>query len=51
MVLSQEALHSLKHKSGVKGGLAVKIDLEKAYDRLDWDFLEQVLKYSSLMIE
>ncbi|CAL1367951.1 unnamed protein product [Linum trigynum] len=39
----QEVLHSLKKKRGRKGGMVIKIDLEKAYDRLRWDFLRDTL--------
>lgn len=39
-------LHSLKNKKGRKGSFILKVDLEKAYDRVDWDFLKQVLKFT-----
>ena len=43
-LLVHEILHSFK-KRKVKGGfLAMKIDLQKAYDRVNWDFLRTVLK-------
>ena len=33
------------HKKKVKKGVAAfKIDLEKAYDRVNWDFLESTLR-------
>lgn len=32
------------NKIGKKGFMAVKVDLEKAYDRLNWDFLLDTLK-------
>ena len=38
-----ELLHSFK-KRKVKGGfVAMKVDLQKAYDRVNWDFLKAVL--------
>lgn len=43
IVLVQEVIHSLKNRKGRKGGLLAKIDLEKAYDRVDLKFLERVL--------
>ncbi|KAL8151383.1 hypothetical protein V2J09_021191 [Rumex salicifolius] len=34
IVLAQEVIHTLKRKQGKKGYMIMKIDLEKAYDRL-----------------
>ncbi|KAL5581946.1 hypothetical protein UlMin_014388 [Ulmus minor] len=42
-VLVQEAIHSMKKKKGALGWMALKIDLEKAYDRVSWQFIEKVL--------
>ena len=42
-LIVQELLHSFKRKK-VKGGfVAVKFDLQKAYDRVNWMFLKEVL--------
>lgn len=44
IVVAQEILHTLRHKGGAKGGMIVKIDLEKAYDRISWKFLKEILQ-------
>ena len=36
IVIAQELLHSLDTKKGKVGFMAVKVDLAKAYDRLEW---------------
>lgn len=39
VVIYQEALNSMRKKTSKVGQMGIKIDLEKAYDRLSWDFI------------
>ena len=43
-VIAQELIHSLDNKRGKVGFMAIKVDLAKAYDRLEWPFIHKVLK-------
>nr|KYP57513.1 Retrovirus-related Pol polyprotein LINE-1 [Cajanus cajan] len=43
IIIFQEVIHTMRHKSGNKGWMAIKIDLEKAYDRLKWSFVKDTL--------
>jgi hypothetical protein len=43
IIISQEVIHSMKLKKGKVGWMAIKIDLEKAFDRLSWDFIKDTL--------
>ena len=43
-IIVQEILHSFKTRKVKSGLMAVKIDLQKAYDRVNWNFLQVVLK-------
>lgn len=38
-ILVQEVIHSFKYQKGKTGNMLLKIDLEKAFDRLEWSFL------------
>ncbi|XP_019163602.1 PREDICTED: uncharacterized protein LOC109159944 [Ipomoea nil] len=40
----QEVLNSFRTKKGKTGWMALKIDLEKAFDRLSWSFIEDTLR-------
>uniref|UniRef100_A0A803NHF6 Reverse transcriptase domain-containing protein n=1 Tax=Cannabis sativa TaxID=3483 RepID=A0A803NHF6_CANSA len=42
-VLVQEIIHSFNRKRGKEGFFAIKIDLMKAYDKLSWGAINQVL--------
>lgn len=45
LVVAHEAFHFLKSKArGLGRGIALKLDMNKAYGRLVWRFLEAVLK-------
>ena len=44
ILVAQEVFHFLKMKKrGKKSYMAMKVDMNKAYDRVEWDFLEAVM--------
>ncbi|XP_030479414.1 uncharacterized protein LOC115696664 [Cannabis sativa] len=42
--VSREIVHSMKQKKGNKGYMMIKLDMEKAYDKMDWGFILATLK-------
>ena len=44
IIIAQEVIHKMRTAEGKKGYMAIKIDLEKAYDRLDWLFVVDSLR-------
>ena len=43
ILLAYECIHTLNKKKGKKGLCAVKLDMHKAYDRVEWGFLEKIM--------
>ena len=43
-ILARELVHVLKKKKGRGGLIGIKIDMAKAYDRMEWPFIIRVLK-------
>ena len=53
-IIAQEIIHTIGRKSGKVGNLVIKIDLEKAYDKLEWSFIRdvpQAANFPSKMIQ
>ena len=44
IIIAQEVIHSMRNMKGKKGFMAIKIDLEKAYDCLRWSFMIDCLQ-------
>ena len=44
VIIIQELLHTMRKKTGNTGWMAIKLDLEKAYDRLDRNFIQDTLQ-------
>uniref|UniRef100_A0A803QB76 Reverse transcriptase domain-containing protein n=1 Tax=Cannabis sativa TaxID=3483 RepID=A0A803QB76_CANSA len=42
-MIAREIVHSFSKKKGKRGFMMIKLDLEKAYDKMDWDFILLVL--------
>ncbi|RYR24105.1 hypothetical protein Ahy_B02g057597 isoform A [Arachis hypogaea] len=58
IIIAKEVMHSMRRMRGKKGYMAIKIDFEKAYDRINWNFIQQRLiefgipnKLSSIIME
>lgn len=43
-IVCQELIHSSRYTKARKGAAIVKVDLEKAYDRIEWSFVKQTLE-------
>ena len=44
MLLAYETLHAMHgRKKGKKGALALKLDVSKAYERVEWNFLRGIM--------
>ena len=48
VIIVQELIHTISKKSGRVGYMAIKIDLEKAYDKLEWSFIKDILGKANL---
>ncbi|KAH9792802.1 reverse transcriptase domain-containing protein [Citrus sinensis] len=45
VIIGYECLHKIRHSKGRKNGLvALKLDISKAYDRVEWSFLDQIME-------
>lgn len=51
IIIAQELVHSLSKRKGKNGAFVLKVDLEKAYDRVDWTFLRAILDATSFKAE
>uniref|UniRef100_A0A803PYN7 Reverse transcriptase domain-containing protein n=1 Tax=Cannabis sativa TaxID=3483 RepID=A0A803PYN7_CANSA len=43
-MIAREIVHSMKKRKGKGGYMLIKIDLEKAYDRMGWEFVIKMLR-------
>ena len=48
IILVQEVIRTLRYRRGRTGYVAIKLDLEKAYDRLEWSFIQETLVFFQL---
>ena len=44
VLIAQEMIYALDRKKGKNGYIAIKVDLEKVYDKLEWSFIHKVLQ-------
>ena len=48
IIIVQEVIRTLISRRGQTGYVAIKLDLEKAYDRLEWHFIQDTLEFFQL---
>ena len=43
VIITHELIHLMNNMKGSRSFIAIKIDLEKAHDKMDWSFLMETL--------
>lgn len=43
VITAYECIHYLRRKKGKSGACAIKLDMAKAYDRVEWSYLKAVM--------
>ena len=43
MIITQELVYTIERKKGKEGFMIIKVDLERAYDQLEWSFVRSML--------
>lgn len=43
VLIAYECIHYLRNKKGKSGACAIKLDMAKAYDRVEWEYLRSVM--------
>ena len=51
IVVAQEVVHTMQRKTVKRRLMAIKVDLEKAYDRLNWSFIFDTFKLTGIPIQ
>lgn len=52
ILIAYELLHTFRRKrTGKKGFMAAKLDMSKAYDRVEWRFLREVMLKMGFVVE
>jgi hypothetical protein len=44
VLITYECIHYLRNKKGKQGDCAIKLDMAKAYDRVEWPYLECIMR-------
>jgi len=44
-IIVHEILHMMKKRLGKGGLMAIKVDMKRAYDKIEWPFLFDVMAY------
>ena len=51
LIIAQKIIHSMRRKKGKTRLMAIKVDLEKAYDMLKWEFIRDTLRDARFSID
>lgn len=43
VLIAYECIHYLRNKKGKTGGCAIKLDMAKAYNRVEWNYLNAIM--------
>lgn len=46
--IAKEIVHSMSRKKGTKGFMLIKLDMEKVFDRMNWELIREALQFHGM---